>query len=183
MLEERLKFGSHSLATAHAEQLKTNLRPQIRHMSFLSHKEHRVEMRYLRGNPSSRSHHQTQSVLILDVPNRTWFTVTGFREMYMNCAHVEIINGGDGLPGVYPAMFIGEINQCISQANANLVFPKAGPQVENAVNKTRWVGAPPVGLCLDPPEIPKKALVPFMPRGRTRRALLELDYAWSKTRL
>lgn len=101
----------------------------------------------------------------------------------MNCAHVEIINGGDGLPGVYPAMFIGEINQCISQANTNLVFPKAGPQVESAVNKTRWVGAPPVGLCLDPPEIPNKALVPSMPRGRTRREILEMDYVWSKARL
>lgn len=66
----------------------------------------------------------------------TYFTVTGFREMYMNCAHVTIDpterarKREDGLdPARHPPMFVGEINECKSREWHNLEFPQAGDAV------------------------------------------------------
>lgn len=86
----------------------------------------------------------------------------------MNCAHVEIVDGGDGLPEEYPDMFIGEINQCKSQEFSNLEFPNPGPQVE--YGDSRWVDAGPVGQCFNPPQIPEKAMLPaYKPRRKRSR--------------
>ncbi|RPA97484.1 hypothetical protein L873DRAFT_1690872 [Choiromyces venosus 120613-1] len=96
----------------------------------------------------------------------TWFTVTGFRQMYMNCAHVQIVDGapgagGDGRrwPEGVPDMFIGEINQCKSQEFGNLYFPDPGSAVQFG-GKTNWVYAGPVGICNIPSDVPSNALMP-----------------------
>lgn len=88
--------------------------------------------------------------------------------MYMNCAHIEIVDGGDGLPEEYPDMFIGEINQCKSQEFLNLAFPHPGPQIE--YGQSNWMNAGPVGQCFDPPQVPEEAMLPaYKPRRRRSR--------------
>ncbi|KAI5811319.1 hypothetical protein DFH27DRAFT_21566 [Peziza echinospora] len=63
----------------------------------------------------------------------TYFTVTGFREMYMNCAHITILQDDRAVTQkrlddkVYPPMFVGEINKCKSYEWFNLEFPRLGP--------------------------------------------------------
>ncbi|KAG0131199.1 putative endoglucanase [Tuber indicum] len=94
----------------------------------------------------------------------TWFTVTGFRQMYMNCAHVEIIGAGAGSgeaewPVGMPDMFIGETNQCKTQEFGNLYFPDPGSAVQFG-GKTNWVNAGPVGVCNIPSDMPPNALMP-----------------------
>jgi len=112
----------------------------------------------------------------------TWFTVTGFRQMYMNCAHVEIVNAGGGggevgWPAGMPDMFIGEINQCKTQEFGNLYFPDPGSVVQFG-GKTNWVNAGPVGVCNIPPDVPPNALMP----GRMARMarMLKRGVRWSR---
>ncbi|CUS09913.1 unnamed protein product [Tuber aestivum] len=98
----------------------------------------------------------------------TWFTVTGFRQTYMNCAHVEIVGGGGG--GGWPTgasdMFIGEINQCKTREFGNLYFPDPGSVVQFG-GKRNWVNAGPIVVCSIPPQVLPSAL---MPRRKARMA-------------
>lgn len=90
--------------------------------------------------------------------------------MYMNCAHVEIVNGGTGLPPDTPDMFIGEINQCKSQEFSNLYFPDPGRAVQFG-GPTAWVNAGPVGQCNFPPDVPERAT--FLPPPSLARRVRE----------
>lgn len=84
----------------------------------------------------------------------TWFTVTGFREMYMNCAHVQISQPNPKItarklnPARYPPMFVGEINQCKTREWFNLEFPQPGwkPFYGNK-NDTPFTLSKPTGRC------------------------------------
>ncbi|KAF8475607.1 hypothetical protein BDZ91DRAFT_788297 [Kalaharituber pfeilii] len=82
----------------------------------------------------------------------TWFTVTGFREMYMNCAHVKIHQPNQNItatqlnPEVHPPMFVGEINQCKSKEWFNLEFPLPGLKPAIAHN-TPFSFSKPEGKC------------------------------------
>lgn len=78
----------------------------------------------------------------------TWFNNLGNREMYMNCAVVDIIGGGGGSaekvsfadrPGVFKAN-VG--NGCSTIESKDLKFPQPGPDVDSNGN-----AVPPVGNC------------------------------------
>ncbi|KAH6845567.1 hypothetical protein B0I37DRAFT_380562 [Chaetomium sp. MPI-CAGE-AT-0009] len=79
----------------------------------------------------------------------TWFNNVGNREMYMNCAPVEI--SGDGgsesaLAGL-PDMMIANIAQagtCATKASTDLKFPNPGSEVEEKPGANL---APPTGEC------------------------------------
>ena len=61
-----------------------------------------------------------------------WFNQMGNREMYQNCAIINVINGGAGLsPSVYPTPFVANagVNDCTTIANTDVVFPEPGPNV------------------------------------------------------
>lgn len=61
-----------------------------------------------------------------------WFNRIGNREMYANCAVINIVNGGSGLsPSVYPTPFVANanVNECTTVANTDAVFPEPGPNV------------------------------------------------------
>jgi len=61
-----------------------------------------------------------------------WFNQMGNREMYQNCAIINVINGGAGLsPSVYPTPFVANagVNDCTTIANTDAVFPEPGPNV------------------------------------------------------
>lgn len=84
----------------------------------------------------------------------TYFTVTGFREMYMNCAHVRIeqpdrnVTGRKLNPARYPPMFVGEINGCKSREWFNLEFPRPGWKPSYGTKQeTPFSLSKPVGKC------------------------------------
>jgi hypothetical protein len=61
-----------------------------------------------------------------------WFNQMGNREMYQNCAVVNVVDGGAGLsPSVYPTPFVANagVNDCTTIANTDVVFPEPGPNV------------------------------------------------------
>jgi len=61
-----------------------------------------------------------------------WFNQMGNREMYQNCAIINVIDGGAGLsPSVYPTPFVANagVNDCTTIANTDAVFPEPGPNV------------------------------------------------------
>jgi hypothetical protein len=74
----------------------------------------------------------------------TWFNEIGNREMYMNCAHVQIIGSSarrrsrskrqstftslNSLPNIYRANTLG-LNDCSTTPNMDIVFPEPGPDV------------------------------------------------------
>lgn len=79
----------------------------------------------------------------------TWFNNTGNREMYMNCAPIEITAGNakrsPAKRATRPAMFEANINNgCSTAEGLDVVFPDAGSVVETAGNKGT---SPPIGNC------------------------------------
>ena len=74
---------------------------------------------------------------------RTWFNSQGEREMYMDCAAVNITGGGSGLSGVaaYPDIFEANIGNGCETEPGDLAFPNPGPNVEGSG------GVPPKGNC------------------------------------
>lgn len=79
----------------------------------------------------------------------TWFNKIGNREMYMNCAVVNIGGGGGRrikqrqLGG--PSVFIANVgNGCKTTEGTDVVFPNAGDQVEFGSSSSQ---APPSGVC------------------------------------
>ncbi|KAI5805103.1 hypothetical protein EDC01DRAFT_642009 [Geopyxis carbonaria] len=65
----------------------------------------------------------------------TWFNKMGNREMYMNCARVEITNGGMAkrqlinTPEIFKANVFGG-GSCVVQEGTEVVFAHPGPEVE-----------------------------------------------------
>jgi hypothetical protein len=91
-----------------------------------------------------------------DVPNGyalfswTWFPVTGIRDMYMNCAVVNI-KGGVPTTLSYsnpdlPPMFVGNINQCSTPELTNLKFPNPGKNLVRDTS-TGYPFVDPTGSC------------------------------------
>jgi hypothetical protein len=63
----------------------------------------------------------------------TWFNLVGNREMYMNCAKIEI-DGASGeansFTSLYPDLFIANINKgCATVEGQQTVFPNPGKNV------------------------------------------------------
>ncbi|KAF4581952.1 extracellular protein [Ophiocordyceps camponoti-floridani] len=76
----------------------------------------------------------------------TWFNKVGNREMYMNCAVVNIKAGGYSSSSYAdrPAMFAANIgNGCGTEEGYDLEFPHMGPDPEISSRRTH----PPVGKC------------------------------------
>ncbi|EAQ86265.1 hypothetical protein CHGG_07518 [Chaetomium globosum CBS 148.51] len=81
----------------------------------------------------------------------TWFNHLGNREMYMNCAVVDIVGGGGGAGGSSakvafasrPGLFTANIgNGCQTVDSADVKFPDPGPDVDSGAGAT-----PPTGSC------------------------------------
>merc|ERR1711975_168313 len=83
----------------------------------------------------------------------TWFNKVGNREMYMNCASVQI-EGGSGdesfLSGL-PDMFVANVgNECTTEDSKDVVFPDAGDVVERLNGATSAFAAPSGAGCAAP---------------------------------
>ena len=77
----------------------------------------------------------------------TWFNKLGNREMYMNCASIEVTSSSNGGEPVAfkdrPSLFIANINGCRTADSKDVIIPNPGPDVtENSSDM-----APPVGDC------------------------------------
>ncbi|KAL6849412.1 hypothetical protein ACO1O0_008952 [Amphichorda felina] len=75
----------------------------------------------------------------------TWFNKVGNREMYMNCASVEVTGGSgdEGFMNTLPDMFVANIeNECFTLDSADVVFPDPGQAVERLNGATEAWGAP-----------------------------------------
>ncbi|KAF1994852.1 lytic polysaccharide monooxygenase [Amniculicola lignicola CBS 123094] len=82
----------------------------------------------------------------------TWFNNVGNREMYMNCAPIEVGgSGGTGdvaaVLGTFPDMFVANIpnDTCSTVENTDYVFPEPGDSVVTAASLT--AGTALVGDC------------------------------------
>lgn len=107
----------------------------------------------------------------------TWFNKVGNREMYMNCASVQI-EGGSGdesfLDGL-PDMFVANIGEdCDTVDSADVEFPDPGQAVERLNGATDAFAAPTGGSCgaknpnpgpVDPPTNPEPTSAPTPPPG------------------
>jgi hypothetical protein len=119
-------------------------------------------------------------VLPADVPTTqnaifawTWFNRVGNREMYMNCAVVNIKGGGGGSPSVpfsqRPAMFVANVNNgCGTLEGSDVRFPNPGPDVSTIGNTF----AAPVGNCGSTVSYPEQPEQPN-PQLPTTTALVE----------
>lgn len=80
----------------------------------------------------------------------TWFNKVGNREMYMNCAVINITGGGKKKRGSTqsfqsrPDMFVANVGKgCGTTEGTDLMFPNPGPDVDMESKKT----SPPTGSC------------------------------------
>ncbi|KAG6013791.1 hypothetical protein E4U43_007108 [Claviceps pusilla] len=80
----------------------------------------------------------------------TWFNQVGNREMYMNCASINITGAGKKKRGSTqslqsrPDMFVANVGKgCGTAEGSDLLFPNPGPDVDMNSKKT----APPTGSC------------------------------------
>lgn len=77
----------------------------------------------------------------------TWFNQIGNREMYMNCAAVDITGGSAKRASALssrPEMFVANVgNGCSTKESSDLAFPDPGDEVSDDSTNT----APPVGSC------------------------------------
>lgn len=73
----------------------------------------------------------------------TWFNKVGNREMYMNCAPLEVTNGGtsddflNAQPGIFMANYAAVPNQpkpCVTDSQFSLDFPQPGNSVLRSQN-------------------------------------------------
>lgn len=74
----------------------------------------------------------------------TWFNKVGNREMYMNCASVEVTggNGDESFLNDLPDMFVANVgNECTTEDSIDLVFPDPGQAVEKLNGKTEAWGS------------------------------------------
>lgn len=105
----------------------------------------------------------------------TWFNKVGNREMYMNCASVEI-NGGSGDESFLeslPDMFVANIGEdCGTEHSKDVEFPDPGEAVERLNGATNAFAAPTGGACgakgpgpVDPPTNPEPTSAPTPPPG------------------
>lgn len=107
----------------------------------------------------------------------TWFNKVGNREMYMNCASVEI-NGGSGdesFLNSLPDMFVANIGEdCGTESSKDVEFPNPGKAVERLNGATNAFAAPTGGSCgakgpspgpVDPPTNPEPTSAPTPPPG------------------
>ncbi|KAJ6050516.1 uncharacterized protein N7446_010625 [Penicillium canescens] len=68
----------------------------------------------------------------------TWFNRLGNREMYMNCAPITVTteaSSGDSVKSIapsstLPAMFVANVNGCITKEGVDIRFPEPGEKVE-----------------------------------------------------
>jgi hypothetical protein len=87
----------------------------------------------------------------------TWFNKVGNREMYMNCAPLEV-TGGSGSIGLdtLPDMFVAHLSDvdCMVPEGGDLVFPNPGSEVEQLNGATTaWV-EPMGSQCTGAPTMP-----------------------------
>ncbi|KAK7415847.1 hypothetical protein QQX98_005629 [Neonectria punicea] len=77
----------------------------------------------------------------------TWFNQIGNREMYMNCAAVDITGGSAKRASALssrPDMFVANVgNGCTTKESSDLAFPDPGDEVDDDSSNT----SPPVGSC------------------------------------
>lgn len=76
----------------------------------------------------------------------TWNNNTGNRELYMNCAAVEITGSGTSKLENKPDVFVANtaLNTCAVPSNVDVIYPNPGDDVTD--NKTASAG-PPTGDC------------------------------------
>ncbi|KAK0727664.1 extracellular protein, partial [Lasiosphaeria miniovina] len=115
-------------------------------------KTFRVVHSYVGGCPSGASS-SFAFQLPADVPASkagifawTWNNNLGNREMYMNCAIVDIAGGSGGSSGVAfdsrPAVFVADVgNGCTTLDSANVLYPDPGPDVTGDTSTAK----PPIG--------------------------------------
>ncbi|KAG5983530.1 hypothetical protein E4U55_007936 [Claviceps digitariae] len=107
----------------------------------------------------------------------TWFNKVGNREMYMNCAVIDVQGGGGsgdkkqkkrGTAAALskrPAMFVANVgNGCGTADGKDVMFPDPGPEVDLQSGSS----APPTGKCaaalsLSPPDTPAAPSAPAAP--------------------
>lgn len=106
----------------------------------------------------------------------TWFNKVGNREMYMNCASVQI-DGGSGDESFLeslPDMFVANVGEdCGTVDSTDVEFPDPGDAVERLNGATNAFAAPTGGSCgakgnpgpVDPPTNPEPTTAPTPPPG------------------
>jgi hypothetical protein len=85
----------------------------------------------------------------------TWFNKNGNREMYMNCAPLEV-TGGSGSVAIdtLPEMFVANIgNECTTVEGTDVLFPDPGEAVEQLNGATTAFQAPQGTACALPPSV------------------------------
>jgi len=75
----------------------------------------------------------------------TWFSQSGSRDMYMNCAHITIEGSGTSSLNDHPDMFVANVNNGWStEGNKDVEFPDPGKDVERNRATNGAPTAPPV---------------------------------------
>ena len=80
----------------------------------------------------------------------SWFNKVGNREMYMNCAAVEVTGSGgsDGFMDTLPDMFVANIgNGCTTSEGTDVEFPNPGNDVDKKNGATNAFEVPSAPAC------------------------------------